>query len=179
MLDAEGKVLGERAFEHGGAGLSAMAAWLMSLTVGRAGDVGVALETPRGSHGAGFRGSTRSTRSSLTASGTDSHRRVRRTIGGMRGFWHPRCDRPALPAASGIDRPDDRWTARVVAAQRGPDPGADESREPNAGAALALLPAVPRGCCCGRWWAATTASGTRFPSAPTCAIWCSGSPVAR
>ncbi len=48
VLDAEGKVLGERAFEHGGAGLSAMADWLLSLTAGQAGEVGVALETPRG-----------------------------------------------------------------------------------------------------------------------------------
>ena len=48
MLDADGKVLGERAFEHGGAGLSAMADWLLSLTTGQAGDLGVALETPRG-----------------------------------------------------------------------------------------------------------------------------------
>ena len=48
VLDAEGKLLGEPAFEHGGAGLSAMAAWLLSLTPGQAGDVGVALETPRG-----------------------------------------------------------------------------------------------------------------------------------
>ncbi len=48
VLDADGKVLGERAFEHGGAGLSAMADWLLSLTAGQAGEVGVALETPRG-----------------------------------------------------------------------------------------------------------------------------------
>ena len=48
VLDAAGKVLGERAFEHGGAGLSAMAAWLLSPTAGQAGDVGAALETPRG-----------------------------------------------------------------------------------------------------------------------------------
>ena len=34
----------------------------------------------------------------------------------MRGFWPPRCGpRPALPAAPGIDRADDRGTARVVA----------------------------------------------------------------
>ena len=48
VVDAGGKVLGERAFEHGGAGLSAMADCLLSLTAGQAGDVGVALETPRG-----------------------------------------------------------------------------------------------------------------------------------
>ena len=41
-------MLGERAFEHGGAGLSEMADWLLSFAAGAAGDVGVAIETPRG-----------------------------------------------------------------------------------------------------------------------------------
>lgn len=45
--DADGKMLGERS-ERGGAGLSAMAAWLLSLTAGQAGEVRVALETPGG-----------------------------------------------------------------------------------------------------------------------------------
>ena len=48
VTDAAGEVLGERAFEHGGAGLSAMADWLLSFAAGAAGDVGVAIETPRG-----------------------------------------------------------------------------------------------------------------------------------
>ena len=42
------KVLGERMFEHGGAGLSEMADWLRSFGLGGAGDIGVAIETPRG-----------------------------------------------------------------------------------------------------------------------------------
>ena len=48
VLDGAGKVLGERAFEHGGAGLSQMADWLLSFAGGDAGEVGVAIETPRG-----------------------------------------------------------------------------------------------------------------------------------
>ena len=48
VLDADGKVLGERVFEHGGAGLSELADWLLSFTAGEAGGIGVAVETPRG-----------------------------------------------------------------------------------------------------------------------------------
>ena len=48
VTDAAGEVLGERAFEHGGAGLSAMADWLLSFAAGAAGAIGVAIETPRG-----------------------------------------------------------------------------------------------------------------------------------
>ena len=32
VVDADGAVVGERAFEHGGEGLSAMADWLLSVT---------------------------------------------------------------------------------------------------------------------------------------------------
>ena len=48
VLDAVGKVLGERSFEHGGAGLSQMADWLLSFATEDAGEVGVAIERPRG-----------------------------------------------------------------------------------------------------------------------------------
>ena len=48
MLDATGKVLGERLFEHGGAGLSEMADWLLSFAPGEAVEVGVAIGMPRG-----------------------------------------------------------------------------------------------------------------------------------
>ena len=47
VLDAAGKVLGEREFEHGGAGLSQMADWLLSFGAGEAGEIG-AIETPHG-----------------------------------------------------------------------------------------------------------------------------------
>ena len=48
VLDAAGKVLGEREFEHGGAGLSQMADWLLSFGAGEEGEIGVAIETPHG-----------------------------------------------------------------------------------------------------------------------------------
>ena len=48
VSDVAGKLLGERAFEHGGQGLSEMADWLLSFTAGKAEQVGVAIETPRG-----------------------------------------------------------------------------------------------------------------------------------
>ena len=49
MLDSAGKVRGERAFEHGGAGLSEMADWLLAFAAAdEAGEIGVAVETPRG-----------------------------------------------------------------------------------------------------------------------------------
>ena len=43
-----GNVLGERAFEHGGAGLSELADCLLSFTAGETGGIGVAVDTPRG-----------------------------------------------------------------------------------------------------------------------------------
>ena len=48
VIDADGERVGERAFEHGGQGLSAMAAWLLSVSAGEAAAVGVAIEVPRG-----------------------------------------------------------------------------------------------------------------------------------
>ena len=48
VLDAAGKVLGEREFEHGGAGLSQMADWLLSFGAADESEVGVAVETPSG-----------------------------------------------------------------------------------------------------------------------------------
>ena len=48
VIDVAGKLLGERAFEHGGQGLSEMADWVLSVTAGEADQVGVAIETPRG-----------------------------------------------------------------------------------------------------------------------------------
>ena len=48
VLDAAGKVLGERVFEHSGEGLLQMADWLLSFAKGDASEVGVAVETPHG-----------------------------------------------------------------------------------------------------------------------------------
>ncbi len=47
LLDAAGKVVGERAFAHGGAGLAALCDWLTS-TVGHPSTVAVAIEVPHG-----------------------------------------------------------------------------------------------------------------------------------
>ena len=96
----------------GGAGLSAMTAWLMSLTTGRAGDVGVALETPRGPvveslTERGFRGprdqreAARPLSGRLLAGGREGSR-------GCAGSGLRVADRPALPSAAGIDRAADR-----------------------------------------------------------------------
>jgi transposase len=47
ILDAAGKVRGERAFPHGGAGLVALCDWLVSVA-GTSGSVAVAIEVPHG-----------------------------------------------------------------------------------------------------------------------------------
>src|SRR4051794_12002535 len=47
LLDAAGKIVGERAFRHGGAGLAALCEWLGSVA-GEPGRVAVAIEVPHG-----------------------------------------------------------------------------------------------------------------------------------
>ena len=47
VVDAAGKMVAERSFRHGGAGLTAMAKWLLSYA-SAAEEVGVAIEEPRG-----------------------------------------------------------------------------------------------------------------------------------
>jgi hypothetical protein len=47
LLDGAGAIVGERAFRHGGAGLTALCDWLVSLA-GDAGAVAVAIEVPHG-----------------------------------------------------------------------------------------------------------------------------------
>jgi len=47
LLDAAGKVVGERVFSHGGAGLAALCDWLVSVA-GDPGSVAVAIEVPHG-----------------------------------------------------------------------------------------------------------------------------------
>ena len=48
VTDAAGEVVAERAFAHGGQGLSEMADWLLSMAGGEAAAVGGAIEVPRG-----------------------------------------------------------------------------------------------------------------------------------
>jgi transposase len=47
VLDAAGKVVGEREFPHGGAGLAALCGWLVSMA-GDPGSIAVAIEVPHG-----------------------------------------------------------------------------------------------------------------------------------
>ena len=47
LLDADGDIVGERAFAHSGAGLAELADWLLSLA-GAANEVAVGIEVPHG-----------------------------------------------------------------------------------------------------------------------------------
>ena len=144
VTDAGGKVLGERMFEHGGAGLSEMADWLLSFAAGAAGDVGVAIETPRGpvveslmEHGIAVHSLNPKQldrfRDRLSPSGREGRPSGRAGVGLGVAY------RPALFSTAGADRPDHRGIARVVAAERGADPGARSFGESDAAAALVLL----------------------------------------
>src|SRR5918995_7387226 len=53
MLDAAGKIVGERAFPHGGAGLAALCDWLVSMAA-YPGSVAVANAGPHGPGGGSF-----------------------------------------------------------------------------------------------------------------------------
>ena len=113
LLDTAGagEVLGEREFEHGGAGLSEMADWLLSFTVGNAVNVGVAIETPSGTvveslleHGYAVH--------SINPKQLDRFRdRLspggRKTSGGMRRCWPRRCV-PTRTVCDGSRRPTRR-----------------------------------------------------------------------
>ena len=122
VLDANGKVLGERLFEHSGAGLSEMADWLLPFAQGEAAEVGVAIETPRGPvveglmergfavHSINPKQLDRFRDRFSPAGAKDDRRDAQVTRFGA-------ANRPALFAAAGIDRPDDRRATRVVAPQ--------------------------------------------------------------
>ena len=48
VLDAEGRLLGERAFPHDGQGLAAMAAWISAIAVVEVREIAVGIEVPHG-----------------------------------------------------------------------------------------------------------------------------------
>ena len=48
LVDADGKVVGERAFAHGGAGLAEMCTWLLVMTRAEPAVIAVAIEVPHG-----------------------------------------------------------------------------------------------------------------------------------
>ena len=149
VSDVAGKLLGERAFEHGGQGLSEMADWLLSFAAGKAEQVGVAIETPRGPvveslmergfavHAINPKQLDRF-RDRISPAGAKDDRRDARVLASAL-----RTD-PQLSAAAGADRPSDRRVAGVVAPERGDYAGTRSPGEPDARAALALLPAVAR-----------------------------------
>jgi transposase len=48
LSDGKGKIIGEKAFPHGGAGLAAMCDWLLAMSGAMAAAIGVAIEVPHG-----------------------------------------------------------------------------------------------------------------------------------
>ena len=168
VTDAGGKVLGERMFEHGGAGLSEMADRLLSFAAGAAGDVGVAIETPRGpvveslmEHGiavhslnpkqldrfrdrlspAGAKDDRREARVLASALRTDPHcfRRLEPTDPTIVERAQ-RVDTPAVPQLRGADLP----TSLPCIPGAGPNRGAQprrHQRPPDAGARLPFVAA--------------------------------------
>jgi Transposase len=48
LIDAAGKIVGARAFAHGGAGLAELCAWLLSITGAEPAAIAVAIEVPHG-----------------------------------------------------------------------------------------------------------------------------------
>ena len=47
LLDADGHIVGERVFAHGGEGLAGLCAWLVATTSDRPEAIAVAIEAPR------------------------------------------------------------------------------------------------------------------------------------
>ncbi len=48
IADSQGRVLGERAFRHGGAGLAEMAEWILAAANAEPQAIGIAIEIPHG-----------------------------------------------------------------------------------------------------------------------------------
>src|SRR5215469_30780 len=48
LIDGGGKIVGERGFAHGGAGLCELCSWLLTMTRGLAPAIAVAIEVPHG-----------------------------------------------------------------------------------------------------------------------------------
>ncbi len=99
LLDASGKVVGQRVFDHNGEGLSAMADWLLLRTGKPPSEVGVAIEVPHGP-----------VVESLMERGFDVHSINPRQLDRFR-------DRFSVAGAK-----DDRRDARVLAAALRTDP---------------------------------------------------------
>jgi hypothetical protein len=151
VLDAAGKVVGERAFPHGGAGLAALCGWLASMAGDDPGAVAVAIEVPHGPGRWWMRcwtaasPCTRSTPSSSTAcaiasaspaGAKDDRRDARVAAAGLRTDRH--LFRPVAVSDPAVVELRE-WSRLAEALQRA---GTRAPGQPRPPAALALLPAA-------------------------------------
>ena len=149
VIDVAGTLLGERAFEHGGQGLSEMADWLLSFASGEADQVGVAIETPRGPvveslmergfavHAINPKQLDRFRDRISPAGAKDDRRDARVLASALR--TDPHCLRRLEPTDPAIVE------LREWSRLSEEDAGTRSPGEPVARAALALLPAAARG----------------------------------
>ncbi len=154
LLDEAGKVVGEREFAHGGAGLAALCEWVVSMA-GDPGSVAVAIEVPHGPVvdallDRGFAVYAINPKQ-LDRCATASASRVPRTTGATTpGSQRPGCARIGICSAS-CWPVTQAWSSsasgrapRVVAPSRGAPARARAPGQPCPPAALALLPAASR-----------------------------------
>ena len=87
LVDAQGRIVGEREFPHGGKGLADLCDWLLSMC-GAADTVAVGIEVP---HGPEDLLCTRSIRSSSTACATGTAWPVRRMTVATPTWWAMAC----------------------------------------------------------------------------------------
>src|SRR3954462_6252456 len=149
LLDAAGRVVGERAFRHGGAGLAALCEWLGSVA-GEPGRGAGAIEGPHGPvvdalldrgfavHAINPKQLERLRDCVSLAGAKDDRRDARVAAGGLR------TEIRTCPARRGW-RPCRDRAAGVVALSRGTAARARAPLEPHPPAALALLSAAARG----------------------------------
>src|SRR3954470_1624363 len=148
LLDGAGKVVGEREFAHGGAGLAALCDWLVSAW----GEPGVGGGGHRGAAWTGG-GCSSGPRLRRIRDQSQAARPAARPHQRRRGQGRPaRCPSRSRRVAHGSAsvppragrRPKRDRAPRVVAAGRGTPAGAGAPLEPHPPAALALLPAASR-----------------------------------
>jgi len=144
LIDAAGKIIGERSFAHGGVGLAELCAWLLAMTRPEPCAIAVAIEVPHGPivetlPGARVPGLRGSTRSSSTASATglpspvprDDRRDAHVLSGSLRR--DPHCFR-RLAAEDAVAIELREWSRMTEDLQQ-------PARQPGAQAAVAPFPA--------------------------------------
>ena len=149
LVAADGKIIGERAFAHGGAGLAEMCDWLVTTSGEEPPKIAVAIEAPHGpiveillerrfQVDAVNPKQLDRFRDRFTVAGAKDDRRDAYVLADALA------NRPALlPPARGR-RPGRDRAARVVAHGRGPAAGAQPACQPRPRATLALLSAGAR-----------------------------------